>query len=230
MTDREPELPDFGKIPDPLGGGAPLPPPQRFAPARPGPSRAELTRARWVAALVGGGWIAAQLAIAGLRGDFARVPVAHTLALGVAPVFAGLLCLFAAVTPGRLGLGARAAVLAALALAFPASFMVVNYALSPPYPEAPLGVFMNGVFCFNIALAWTLLPLIAAGFALRGAFVTRAVWRSALVGAGAGLVVAATSMLRCPLSGALHNTFSHGGAVVASALLGAFVLSRVTRA
>ena len=66
--------------------------------------------------------------------------------------------------------------------------------------------------------------------ALRNTFVTRAVWRSALVGAGAGLIVAATSMLRCPLSGAWHNTFSHAGAVVASAILGALVLSRITRA
>jgi hypothetical protein len=183
-----------------------------------------------VAALVGGGWIAAQLAVAGLRGDFARVPVAYTLAFGVAPILAGLLCLFAAITPGRLGLGARVTLLASLSLAFPALFAVCNYAFSPPYPEAPLGLFMNGVFCFNIAIAWTLLPLIAAGFALRSTFVTRAVWRSALVGAGAGLIVAATSMLRCPLSGSLHNAFSHGGAVIASALLGAFVLSRITRA
>jgi len=230
VSDREPELPDWSGIPDPLSGRAPLPPPPSVIVTRAGPSRAELSRARWVAALVGGGWIAAQLAVTGLRGDFAQVPLGYTLALGVAPVLAGLLCLFAAITPGRLGLGARVTLLAALALSFPALFGLANYAFSPPYPGAPLGELMHGVFCFNIALAWTLLPLIAAGFALRSTFVTRAVWRSALVGAGAGLIVAATSMLRCPLSGVLHNTLSHGGAVVASAILGALVLSRVTRA
>lgn len=230
MSDREPELPDFSGIPDPLGGRAPLPPPPSIIVTRPGPSRAELTRSRWVAALVGAGWIAAQLAVTGLRGDFARVPLAYTLALGVAPLLAGLLCLFAAITPGRMGLGARVTLLATLALTFPLLFGFTNYAFSPPYPEAPLGELMHGVFCFNIALAWTVLPLIAAGFALRNTFVTRAVWRSALVGAGAGLIVAATSMLRCPLSGAWHNTFSHAGAVVASAILGALVLSRITRA
>jgi hypothetical protein len=227
---HDPVLPDLRGIPDPWGGSLPPTPLPAALPARPGPSRAELSRARLVALLVGGGWIAAQLGIAGLRGDFARVPAGYTLAFGVAPIIAGLLCLFAAIAPGRLGLGVRVTLLATLALAFPALFAVASYLYSPPYPEAPLGVFMNGVFCFDIALAWTLLPLIAAGFALRGTFVTRAVWRSALVGAGAGLVVAATSMLRCPLSGALHNTFSHGGAVVAAALLGAFVLSRITRA
>jgi hypothetical protein len=111
----------------------------------------------------------------------------------------------------------------------PVAFMVSSFALSPPYPEAPLGLFKHGVFCFNIAIAWTLLPLVAAGVALRSSFVSRAVWRSALVGLGAGLIVATTSMLRCPLSGAWHMALSHGGAVLASALLGAFVLSRVTR-
>jgi len=230
VPDREPDLPDLSGIPDPWGGGAPPTAPPAALPVRPGPSRAELSRARLVALVVAGSWIGVQLGIAGLRGDFARVPLGYTLAFGVAPIVAGLLCLFAAITPGRLGLGARVALLATLALGFPALFVVASYVYSPPYPDAPLGVFMNGVFCFNIALAWTLLPLIAAGFALRGTFVTRAVWRSALVGSGAGLVVAATSMLRCPLSGVLHNTFSHGGAVVAAALLGAFVLSRITRA
>jgi hypothetical protein len=200
------------------------------APVRPGPARSEVGRARRVALLVGASWIATQLGIAGIRGDMAQVPLGYTLAFGVGPVVAGVLCLVAAVTPGRLGLGARVTLLATLAIAFPASFVIGSWLFSPAYPGAPLGVFANGVFCFNIALAWTLLPLIAAGFALRHSFVTRAAWRSALVGAGCGLVVAATSMLRCPLSGVWHNTFSHGGAVVASALLGALVLSRVTRA
>jgi hypothetical protein len=137
--------------------------------------------------------------------------------------------LLAALSPGRLGLGARVTLLAALALALPVAFTASSYALSPPYPDAPLGSFKHGVFCFNIAIAWTLLPLIAAGLALRSTFVSRAVWRSALIGLGAGLIVATTSMLRCPLSGAWHMALSHGGAVMASAVLGAFVLSRVTR-
>jgi hypothetical protein len=230
VTEPNPDFPDLSGIPDPLSDEQRSRPAVPSLPLRPGPSRTELTRARRVAMLVAAGWIGTQLAIAGIRGDIARVPLGYTVAFGVAPVFAGVLCLFAAVSPGRLGLGARVTVLASLALAFPALFVVANYVFSPPYPDAPLGVFANGVFCFNIAMAWTLLPLVAAGFALRGTFVTRATWRSALVGAGAGLVVAATSMLRCPLSGAWHNGLGHGGAVIASALLGALVLSRVTRA
>jgi len=147
----------------------------------------------------------------------------------VAPVVAGLLCVAAGASPGRMGLGVRVGVLATLALVLPLVFTLSGYALSPPYPDAPLGEFKHGVFCFDIAIAWTVVPLVAAGLALRSRFVTRAPWRSALVGAGAGLIVAATSFLRCPVSGAWHVALSHGGAVVASALLGAFLLARATR-
>jgi hypothetical protein len=220
--------PDLDRIPDPLSAAPPMAL-AAPAPARSGPTRAELRRARKLAVLVGGGWLAGQLAITGIRPDMAKVPLGYTLACGVAPLVAGLICLLAALSPGRLGLGPRVGVLAALALVAPLTFALSGYTLSPPYPEAPLGSFKHGVFCFNIAIAWTLLPLIAAGLSLRSSFVSRAAWRSSLIGAGAGLIVATTSMLRCPLSGAWHMALSHGGAVVASALLGAFVLARATR-
>jgi hypothetical protein len=219
---------EFSRIPDPIGERAPAPLPALAA--RPGPSRSERRRRARVAWLVASGWVFGQLAIAGIRSDMPRVPLAYTLACGVGPVVAGLVCFTAAIAPGRLGLGARAGVLAALALLMPLSFVVSGYALSPPYPEAPAGTLVNGVFCLNVALAWTLVPLVAAGLALRGAFAAGAGARSLLVGLAAGLFVATTSMLRCPLSDPWHMALSHGGAVVASALLGAFVLARVTRA
>jgi len=128
-----------------------------------------------------------------------------------------------------MGLGVRVGTLATLALVVPLTFMLSGYALSPPYPGAPAGLFQHGVLCLDVAMAWTVIPLVAAGLALRSSFVTRAGWRSALVGVGAGLIVAATSFLRCPLSDAWHVALSHGGAVLASALLGGFVLARVTR-
>ncbi|HSU39391.1 MAG TPA: NrsF family protein [Polyangiaceae bacterium] len=229
MTEHEPELPDFESIPDPGAKSAPLPPRPRPVLSSRGPTRRDLTHGRRIALLVSAGWIGAQLAASGLRGDLARVPLGYTFGFAVVPVVAGLVCLIAATTPGRLGLGARVTVLATLALALPATFAVVSYVFSPPYAGAPAGEFKYGVLCFNVALAWTLLPLIAAGIALRGTFVTRATLRSALVGAAAGLVVSATSMLRCPLSDSWHMALSHGGAVIAAALFGATVLARVTR-
>jgi hypothetical protein len=229
MTDHEPELPDFARIPDPWRHSAPrtaLPAPR---PSPPGRTRSESARGRRAALFVSAGWLGAQLAVAGVRGDIRQVPLSYALALGVAPGVGGLLCVVAAASAGRMGLGLRVGALAGLAVVVPLVFMVSGYTLSPPYAAAPGGAFNHGVFCFNVALAWTTVPLVAAGLALRGSFVTRASWRSALVGAGAGLVVAATSFLRCPLSSAWHVALSHGGAVVACALLGAGVLARVTR-
>ena len=230
MTERPPEFPDFEDIPDPSLESAPLPPRPRPEPSSRAPTRRELGRGRRIALLVSASWICAQLAVAGVRGDMARVPLGYTFGFAVVPVVAGLVCLAAATTPGRLGLGARVSLLATLALALPATFAVMSYFFSPPYPGAPQGEFKYGVLCFNVAIAWTLLPLVGAGIALRGTFVTRATVRSALVGTGAGLVVSATSMLRCPLSDAWHMALSHGGAVIATALAGATVLARVTRA
>ncbi len=223
-------LPDFDLIPDPLGAAELLPPPVPGPGIGAGPARGTLRRTRWLGLLVSAVWLAGQLGIIGIRGDMPKVPLGYTLGFAVAPALAGALCFFVALSPGRLGLGLRVGVLALLALLGPVAFAVSAYAFSPPYPGAPLGELMHGVFCFNMALAFTIVPLIVAGFALRNAFATSAVYKSALIGAGAGLLVSTTSMLRCPLSGALHMGLSHGGAVIASALLGALVLSRVTRA
>lgn len=229
MTHHDPELPDLERIPDPWRHS---PPPARLQAPRHGPparTRSEAVRGRRTALFLATGWLVAQLGVAGIRGDLRQLPLSYTLVLGLAPAIAGLLCVVAAASPGRMGLGVRVGALAGLAVVLPLGFILSGYALSPPYPTALEGGFKHGVFCFNVALGWTTMPLVAAGLALRGAFVTRAGWRSALVGAGAGLVVASTSFLRCPLSSDWHVALSHGGAVVASALLGAFVLARVTR-
>lgn len=220
---------DLDRIPDPLASELPLPASALATPPRPGRSRRELERARQVALIVAGTWLVAQLAIMGLRPDLAKVPLWYGIACGVLPFVAGVTCLFAAGSSGRLGLGGRVGALALLVVLAPASFAVAGFALSPPYPGAQESTFMHGVSCFNIAMAWTVLPLVAAGIALRGSFVSRAAWRSALVGAGAGLIVAATTLLRCPISGSWHVALSHAGAAIASALLAALVLTRVTR-
>jgi hypothetical protein len=229
MTDHEPELPDFTRIPEPWPHAPLATALQAPRPSPPSRTRSESVRGRRTGLWVAAGWLVAQLGVSGIRGDMQQVSLSYALVLGAAPAAAGLLCVVAAASPGRMGLGMRVGALAGLAVVLPLGFMLSGYALSPPHPDPGEKAFKYGVFCFNVALAWTTVPLVAAGLALRGAFVTRATWRSALVGAGAGLVVAATSFLRCPLSSTGHVTLSHGGAVVASALIGAFLLARATR-
>ncbi len=223
------ELAKFRDVPDPLSGVTAEPPVNVRLPAR-RPTRSELSRVRRVALGVGVAWLGAELLVAGVRSDAAQVPLGYWVALGALPLVAGVICVVAALSGGRLGLGLRVTLLASLALVAPALYAACGYVLSPPHPSAELGNFEHGVLCMNIALAWTLLPLIAAGLGLRRAFAGNAVVRSAVLGAGAGLIVSVTSTLRCPLAGAWHVALSHGGAVVLTALLGAVLLSRVTRA
>ncbi|HET9955075.1 MAG TPA: hypothetical protein VFQ61_11250 [Polyangiaceae bacterium] len=192
-------------------------------------TRTELQRARWIAVCGSLLWLGMQLGLSGIRGDMSRVPWGYTLALVGLPCVAGIGCIAVALAPGRLGLGLRTGLLMMLALLCPAGFLLVGGLQPLPYPEVPLGNFQFGLLCFNVAMGWTLLPLVLAAYALKNSFVGRAGYRSALVGGGIGLIVASASALRCPLSAVSHVVFSHGGAVIASALLGAYALSRVTR-
>jgi hypothetical protein len=231
MSDVPPTLPGLEAIPDPLSDAAP--PLPALSPAharRPSRTRAELSRARAVALVVSVGWLFGQLLVLGARGDLGRVPAAYVLAFGVAPIVVGALCLVSASSAGRLGLGARTGLLAGLALLPPLAFVFGALVVPPPYAGAAGGDFRDGVFCFHMAVAWTVLPLLSAGVALRGTFVGRSAWRSAALGTATGLTAAAVITLHCPLSSSLHVALGHGGAVVASALLGAFALSRITRA
>jgi hypothetical protein len=231
MSDSPPTLPPFERIPDPLEGAAPdlppLPPLRAFPRSR---TRDELRRAVATALVLGTAWLGGQLALMGIRGDLAQLPRGYLLAFGVLPVIAGVLCLLSAVSAGRLGLGARTALLAGLSLFTPLAF-VFGAALGPlPYAGAAEGDFRDGVVCFHLVVAWTLVPLVLAGFALRATFVGRAGFRAAALGSGAGLLAAAAITWHCSIPGSLHVGFGHGGAILASVLLGALVLARVTRA
>jgi hypothetical protein len=231
MSDVPPTLPALDGVPDPLSDAAPpLPALTPVGARRPSRTRAQLASARAVALVVSLGWLFGQLLVLGARGDLSRVPLVYVLAFGVAPIVVGALCVLAAGSAGRLGLGARTGLLAGLALFPPLAFVLAALFASPPYAAAASGDFRDGVFCFHMAVAWTVLPLLSAGVALRGTFVGRSGWRSAALGTAAGLIAAAVITLHCPLSGSFHVGLGHGGAVIASALLGAFALSRVTRA
>jgi hypothetical protein len=231
MPDVPPTLPPIDEIPDPLADAAPelpaLPPLRALRPSR---TRAELRRAIAVALVLGAAWLVGQLALMGIRGDLAHVPRGYWLAFGVAPVVAGVLCLVAALSAGRWGVGARTALLAGLSLLVPLAFVLGAALGPPPYAGAPEGDFRDGVVCFHLAVAWTLVPLVLAGFALRATFVGRAGWRSAALGSGAGLLAAAVITWHCSVSGPFHVGLGHGGAILASVLLGALVLARITRA
>jgi hypothetical protein len=212
-----------GTTPEPR---QPLPP--RFGVKS--PDRAELRRRRWVALGLSAAWLVTHLVVYGVRQDLATLPAGYVAVQIGLPFGVAVASLSVALSPGKLGLGVSLGALAALVFLGPLSFWLSAFAL--PSPGATPGD--DGMFaalvCFDITLLWAVLPLLAAAFALRRSFAGGAVWRSALIGAAAGLFSGAAMNLHCTNVDPLHMALGHGLPIVLGALVGAFVLARWLRA
>lgn len=212
-------------------------PPSRHArsPARPtasalAPSRAPTRRRRLIALIASVAWVGVTFAVFGLRPDFGALPLAYVEAQVVAPYLLAVTCLAVALASGRLGLGASLGPLALVALLAPSSFLLTGAALPVPHEPATGSSSLVGAFvCLDITVAWSVVPLVFGAIALRGAFPAASIWRSALVGAAAGLFAGATINLHCPNVAHFHLLVGHGLPVIAAALIGAFALSRFSR-
>lgn len=192
-------------------------------------TRPEVQRRKRLAVVVSVVWIGVQFFAFGVRGDLSRLPLSYLIALCIAPISAGFLAVALAVRGGTFGLGTRVALVSALAVLGPLSFMVSGFLMPAPYENGELGDLSFGAYCLNCTVAWALLPIVAAGLVLRGAFAASSVWRSALLGAGCGLVAAGLFTLHCPVVGKWHIALAHGSAVVISALIGGACLAWATR-
>ena len=226
-------MPDFDDIPD-------LPP--TVTSARPVPdvgpwlrvhgtplTRSEVQQRKRLAVVISVVWITVQFFAFGVRGDLSRLPLSYLFALSIAPMSAGLLAVLLAVRGGSFGLGTRAALVSALAVLGPISFMVSGFLMPAPYANGEIGDLSFGAYCLNCTVAWALLPIVAAGLALRGAFAASSVWRSALLGAGCGLIAAGLFTLHCSVVGKWHIAIAHGSAVLISAVIGGVCLAWATR-
>lgn len=221
-------LADLGSIPDPLAGPATtiVAPPRRETSAA--PTRADVGRGRWLALGVTLAWVGVHLAVYGVRGDLARLGPSFVALWCGAPLALALVALGVALAPGRsLGLGARATLL--LAVVAPTLFLLLLGGASPWHGDRGSDFLVGVGVCLDITLSVTLPPLLVAGLALRRAFAAGARWRSALVGAAAGLVAGTFINAHCPAVDPWHNVFGHGLPVLVSTLIGALVLERWTR-
>jgi hypothetical protein len=190
-----------------------------------------LVSQRRTAALIGSvAWVGAHLAVFGIRKDFGTLPFPYVAAQVLLPFALAGLALVVALGRGRLGLGVRIGLVSSFAVLGPASFAVI--AAGAPVPgevatsmATPIGM----LFCFDVTLAWAAVPLVLGALTLRGAFAAATRWRSALVGASAGLFAGATINLVCPNLAPLHLLFGHGLPVIVATLGGAFLLALRTR-
>jgi hypothetical protein len=229
----EPPIADpFGGIPDPLAGAETPAPALRLPDLEPSPDRS-VVKQRRLAALVGSlCWLAAHLAVFGVRKDLDQLPVAYAAAQVLLPFAFAVLSLFIALGSGRLGLGLKVSLISALAFLGPASFVLVAIGAPVPVGEGPEGLasLVRIFVCFDLTVAWAAVPLLLAALTLRGAFASSARWRSALVGAGAGLFAGATMNLHCPNVAPVHMLLGHGMPVIIATLAGALLLALRARA
>jgi hypothetical protein len=214
------------------GSAAPEPAqqvPSRSFPAG-SPDRAQTRRRRWLALALSSTWIATHVLVYGVRQDLSSLPYGYVaVQIGLPVAIAGA-SLSVALAPGKLGLGLGLGAIASLALLGPVSFWFSALAMPSPATAQSNAGLPAALVCFDITLLWSVLPLVAAAFGLRRSFASQAVWRSALIGAAAGLFSGAAINLHCSNGDPLHMAFGHGLPVVLGALVGAFVLARWLRA
>jgi len=220
----------FGEIPDPSFGASSSRSTLGLLELADSPTRS-VVRKRRLAALTGSAiWLISHLAVYGIRSDFRQLTAPYVAAQIILPLLVAVISLFAALAHGRLGLGSRIGLICGLALLGPFAFCLL--ALATPAPDAAdlqatslLGIFV----CFDITVAWTTVPLLAAALTLPGAFAAGAIFRSALVGAAVGLFSGATMNLHCPNGAPIHVLMGHGLPVVIATILGALVLGSRTK-
>jgi hypothetical protein len=222
----------FGEIPDPSALVSATPSSALGVGILEGSPARDTVRKRRIAALAGSAaWLLTHLAVYGIRTDFQGLPPPYVAAQILLPFLVAVASLFAALSYGKLGLGARIGLITALALLGPLAFCLV--ALGAPIPhvaDSDESSVLGILVCFDITVAWTAVPLLCAALVLPGAFAAGVGWRSALVGASIGLFAGATMNLHCPNAAPLHVLMGHGIPVIVATLLGALVLGYRTRA
>jgi hypothetical protein len=218
----------LGEIPDAAALGArPLPRLQALPQA---PARAATQRRKRVALGASALWLGANLVLFGLRKDLGALTSPYLEAEVLVPCVLAATCLAIALATGRLGLGVKRGLVAALALLGPASFCVLAAVTPIPEGHAPGSSSLAAMLvCLSLTLVWAALPLVLAAATLRGAFPVASRWRGGLVGAAAGLFAGTTINLHCSNVAHVHLLMGHGIPVLAATLLGALVVSHFAR-
>ncbi len=191
-------------------------------------TRVEVRRRRLVALTVSLVWFAGLLLWAGLRTDFG-VDRAALVGQILLPASLGPIAIYAALTPGRLGLGPRFEWLVGITLAAPVVFAVLALATAPSFDLSESTLVKHAFGCASIAVVLGLIPMFAAAYGLRRVCVTGAPWRSALVGIGIGLISASILGMHCSTSDGPHVLAGHVLPVLVLGLLATALVRRSAR-
>lgn len=215
---------DLGSIPDLPGVQTSWSPPPPKATTERGPTRASLEARRRLAMIAGLAWLGVLVLVLGLRNDLTVSPL--VLAHVGLPALLGACALYAALSPGRAGLGPSARTTVALAVGAPLAFALAAVV----FPRFDDGHRLAAAFfCGDFGLLLGAVPLAALAWAQKRTCATSAPWRSALVGVSMGLIGAATLGMHCANGDGLHVALGHGWPVAVLGSAGFLLVSRVTR-
>lgn len=161
----------------------------------------------------------------------ASAPLFWLVAVGLAWGAGFVVCLAAAIIPGRRSMLPDPVRTTIVVLIGPAAMVAFGAAIAGagagPLPSWA-GEVRHGVACLFTGLETAAIPFIGGVLALRRALPIDPRAVGAALGAAGGALGALALHLRCP-SGGMHVAVAHGGAAVVGALLGGAILPRIVR-
>ncbi|MCA9648228.1 MAG: hypothetical protein KC492_46360, partial [Myxococcales bacterium] len=155
-------------------------------------------------------------------------PLWYSISYVFVPFALGSALAFLALRRGQIGLGTSAGKLIGLVVGSIATFWALAMLLPSLNPIAPEPA--GTMSCMGHTLAWVAGPLVLLAIGLRGCFPAGARWRSTGLGAAAGLFAGALTNLQCSAGGHLHMMLGHGSSAVIAALVGGFLIAKLSRA
>jgi len=179
-------------------------------------------------------WAALLCAALGLRADLPALPLVRYLVGGLAwCAVVGLGVRIAlAPAPGQvlpsLSIARLAAAFLPLGAAIAAVLLLVEAPSHAVQLEGPAAL-AKIVHCLSLGLGTAIVPLGWTVLRSRSRLLVGTAWTGAVLGVGAGALGALVLHVVCPVGGALHLVVGHVGSLVAGALLGAVVASRISR-
>ncbi len=211
-TPKPPALPvTMGETPKPPA----LPVPEATPPAERSLTREEHRARTRTAAFAAVVWVAAAIALFGVRADIASPRVAAPIA---AWLVGGALAFGVVLRPRARGLPAGVRAVQHALWVVPAAYALTAVLIAQP-AEGPLTwASIRGCLCLSTAMA--LGPLAAGALLLRGALLSAPGWRGAAVGAVLGLAGSIGVSAHCPVESLGHILLAHGAAIAIAAAAG----------
>lgn len=210
-------LEGIDRIPDPAAHVARAPAPPANGPTEPSPTRAARRARVQRGVLIASLWVAVAIAGTGLRHDIASPNAFGPTVAWAITVVAGLALLL---RPRERGLPAGIRVVQHALWIVPAVFVaaVLVTSVEPGDPPLSWATIKGCLAMANLAAAG---PLVVAALLLRHVFLSGATWRSAAVGALAGLSGSLAVHAHCPVGSLDHLLAAHGPSIAIGAVLGA---------